>query len=89
MHAEELIKELKQQGDLNKWLKIIDEGDKDYVTGTWYNLVMMMAENIEDQMCDITRSMWEFGMQGFDWDYLYELLVKEKDSTANSGCSIE
>ena len=73
-----MVQKLKDDGELLKWISIIDEGDKDYVTGTWYNLVMERAADIEHQMCDYTRAMWEFGLQGFDWDYLYELIVKEK-----------
>ena len=48
------------------------------MVGTWYNIVMEMADNTECQMCDITREIREFGIQAFDWDYLYELLDQEK-----------
>lgn len=81
MQPKDMIKKLKDNGDLNKWVVVLDQGDKEFVTGTWYNMVMVLAADVEQQMCDITREMWEFGMQAFDWDYLYELLVQEKELT--------
>lgn len=79
MQPRAMIKKIKDDGELDKWVAVIEQGDKEFVTGTWYNMVMVLAEDIEHQMCDITREMWEFGMQSFDWDYLYELLVREQE----------
>jgi hypothetical protein len=77
MSPDELLKKLKNENCLEKWAEVLSEGDKEFVTGTWYNFVMALAEDIEHQMDDITRAMWELGMQAFDWERLYELIVIE------------
>jgi hypothetical protein len=77
MSPDQLIKKLKYENCLEKWVEVLSEGDKEFVIGTWYNFVMALAEDIENQMDDITRGMWELGMQAFDWEQLYELIVRE------------
>lgn len=84
MQASELIEKLKGTGDLDKFVAAIDQGDQEFVTGTWYNMVVAMADDIEHQMCDVTREMWEFGLQVFDWDFMYELLLIEKNKLHES-----
>lgn len=76
MEPNQLIEKLKDDGDLDEWISVISEGDKEFVTSTWYNMAMELADDIEHQMCDITRSMWELGLQAFDWDHLYDLMTK-------------
>lgn len=77
MLPEQLIDLLRKNNDLSNWSKIMNDGDKEYVTGTWYNMAMLLADNIEDHMDDVTRSMWELGLQVFDWDHFYSILTKE------------
>lgn len=75
----ELIKKLKADDTYKNWVDVLGAGDKEYVTGTWYNMVMVLAEEAEGLMCPITHEMWELGMQAFDWDYLYELVLGDTE----------
>jgi len=40
MTPQELIIKLKDDGYFSDWMAILSEGDKDYVTGSWYNLLI-------------------------------------------------
>ncbi len=80
MTPEKLFEILEQRKLLADWIKQIEDGDKESVTGEWYNNVLRLTSDLEDMMCEMSREFWELGLQCFDWDAFYDLMVKRNVS---------